>query len=626
MHTDQQQAFIVNNSVSSTLTLTKTIPVTTPVKELQHKQQATPPKSTLYLFILVTWVATMLWFQPRLWDLLAMGYSFPAWLTLLAFILFIDFAWLYGIYNISIVLFAWWYKRQDNAAALSTNYPAILEFPPVALLYTTCNDFVEESVQTCVEQDYPNYLVYILDDSSDPAYQARVDAFAAAYQEQVIVVRRPDRVGFKAGNMNYGLSEVANKEKYFAIADADEILPPDFLSKLVPVMEADPTCGFVQANHRANPNAKSKLARALGVGIDIHWKWYQPLRNKYGFVMFLGHGALLRRKCWEEIGGFPHIVSEDLGYAIHIREKGYRGRFIEDVICFEDFPDTVRAFRIRYMKWTRGTCEFLAKKFNWLVRAKQITWAEKLDILFPTLNLPLTLLYFLFMVNANLLLPYFFGIEQPLTLVVGGGEVVLPTYTLAAGFQTIYSWDFYLITLMTFFAPVLCFIVALAAKPLKLFRFLTHSTALYAALSPLSSIGVITYMISGKAIFLVTGDTKQAKASTAAASSGKAVTNWRDQVRQFLHKSHPDHRVVQGFEIATAVIFGIMCLITFQISFLGLCLAFLLLPLMHHAGWQHPLVRFAVYVPFALILLGVGLSFLSMAGMQSVFFGYGFHF
>ena len=88
----------------------------------------------------------------------------------------------------------------------------------------------------------------------------------------------------------------------------------------------------------------------------------------------------------EEIGGFPDIVSEDLGFAIHAREKGYRGRFVEDVICYEDFPDTVRAFRIRHMKWTRGTSEFLSKMGGWLLRAKNITWAEKLDILFPTLS------------------------------------------------------------------------------------------------------------------------------------------------------------------------------------------------------------------------------------------------
>ncbi|MEZ4893405.1 MAG: glycosyltransferase [Saprospiraceae bacterium] len=100
--------------------------------------------------------------------------------------------------------------------------------PAIALLYTTCNDFVEESVESCVRQHYNNYKVYILDDSSQQSFKDQVDAFAAEYPDRVTVVRRPDRKGFKAGNMNYGLANHAINEPYFAIADADEILPTDF--------------------------------------------------------------------------------------------------------------------------------------------------------------------------------------------------------------------------------------------------------------------------------------------------------------------------------------------------------------------------------------------------------------
>ena len=586
------------------------------------------PKPWLYVSIVVGWRLCIWWFQPRLWMLLDMADGTLSFVALLSFILFIDFAWLYGLYNIFVVIFSLIHRKwatRPEAALVQVN---LVEYPAVALLYTTCNDLVEESLESCVRQDYPNYQVYILDDSSDPAYQARVNAFAAKYPDLVQVIRRPNREGFKAGNMNHGLANFATEEPYFAIADADEILPENFLRALIPVMEADPNCGFVQANHRANPNTKSKLAKNLGIGIDIHWKWYQPLRNDYGFVMFLGHGAVLRRKCWEEIGGFPHIVSEDLGFAIHAREKGYRGRFVEDVVCYEDFPDTVRAFRIRHMKWTRGTCEFLLDKMGWLIRAKNISWTEKLDILFPTLNLPLTLLYFIFMLNANLVLPYFFGQEQVLTFQLGGQEQTLSILSMNAGFNVIYSPDFFIITMMTFFAPVLCFMLALIHRPARLFKFLSHSTALYAALGPLSSIGVITYMISKKAIFLVTGDNFQVDGVGAARVSGFSgrIGQVKDSWKAFLNKSHPDSHLIQGIEVAVGLGFGVVCILMFQVSFLGLCAAFMLLPLMHHLGWENRFVRKLVYLPFLLILFGIFLAGLSMIGMQAVFFGYGFHF
>jgi len=544
------------------------------------------------------------------------------------FIVFIEIGWLYGFYNIGVVLFAGIHRRSkkiNEASPASRPYFAN-QTPAVAILYTTYNDFVEASAESCVHQDYSNFTVYLLDDSTDPAYRRRVDAFAAKYPERVRVVRRPNRRGFKAGNLNHALAKAVHQEPFFAIADADEILPPDFLQKMTLHLLADPACGFVQANHRCNPNASSPLAKALGIGIDIHWKWYQPLRNKFGFVMFLGHGAVLRRKCWEVVGGFPEIVSEDLAYAIRIRERGWRGKFVEDVVCYEDFPESIRAFRVRHMKWTRGTCEFLFREAGRLIRSPRISWVEKLDILFPTLNLPLTLFYFLFMINANLVLPAILGVPHPLTMVWRNQEFTLPTYTLHSGFSVIYSADFFAITLLTFLAPVLCFILELANRPLRLFRFLSHSTAVYAALTPLFAVGVISYLFTGKATFLVTGDRSQAASSNVPEPKPPLGKKWRAELQTFLSRSHPDQKSVQAFEIFVGLVFAFTCLLLIQVSFLGLTIAFMLLPIMHRLSWEHRMIQRFVYLPFILIIGGLFLGSCAAFGMQPTFFGYGFHF
>ncbi|MCB0566389.1 MAG: glycosyltransferase, partial [Phaeodactylibacter sp.] len=173
---------------------------------------APAPRPWMYVFIFVMWVASLAWFEPRLLQLMEMAYNLPTWIALALFIAFIDFAWLYGLYNLGVIFFAighrWLGHKPEAALACSE----LLDHPAVAILYTTCNDFVEESVLSCVRQDYPNYTVYMLDDSSSPEHQGKVDAFAARYPELVTVVRRPNREGFKAGNMNYGLSHFATEE------------------------------------------------------------------------------------------------------------------------------------------------------------------------------------------------------------------------------------------------------------------------------------------------------------------------------------------------------------------------------------------------------------------------------
>lgn len=249
-----------------------------------------------------------------------------------------------------------------------------------------------------------------------------------------------------------------------------------------------------------------------------------------------------------------------------------------------------------------------------------------MDILFPTLNLPLTLLFFLFMLNSNLVLPYLFGVKQPITFFSGGEEHVMNIIRLNRGFGVINSLDFYVITLLTFVSPILCFMIALANKPLKLFRFLSHSTALYAALSPLSSIGVIGYVLTGKASFLVTGEKKTYTPREIVFRSEIVPVPLKKSILSFFSNSHPDQRGIRFFEIMTGLTFGLVSILMFQLSFLGLCFAFMLLPLMHKLGWENIAVKVLVYVPFVLIILGLILSSLSILGMQSAFFGYGFHF
>jgi len=573
------------------------------------------PAPHLYAGIGLVWAAALFWFHPRLMSLMDLAQSPGSWLALGYFVVFIELAWLYGFYNIGIVLAAAVYRKRHSGRV--GKLPLPLNPPPVALLYTTYNDFIEESVRSCVAQDYPDYHVYILDDSTDPGCKDQVDTFAALYHGLVTVVRRADRRGFKAGNLNHALAHVAG-EPFFALVDADEILPTDFLSRSLPYLLADSSCGFVQANHQANPGQSGKLPRSVAVGIDIHWRWYQPLRNRYGFVMLLGHGAVVRREAWKAVDGIPELVSEDLAFAVRLREAGWRGYFAEDIICYEDFPETVRAFRVRHMKWTRGTSEFIAKETGRLLKARNISWVEKLDILFPTLGLPLALFWFLYLVDANLVLASLFGVARPITVAVGGQDLVFPTWGLTDGFSVIYGVDFVAVTLLTFTAPILSFVVDLWRRPTVLVPFLAKSTALYASLGPLSFLGVLSYVLSGKATFLVTGDRTRAGQVT-----GRST---RRGLRQTLAGLHPDHRTVQTFEVATGLLFLGAAVVFFQPTTLGLAVGFLLLPFLHRVGWENRAAQALVYLPLAFIVVGLFLGGMGLFGAKTVMFGYGFHF
>jgi len=244
----------------------------------------------------------------------------------------------------------------------------------------------------------------------------------------------------------------------------------------------------------------------------------------------------------------------------------------------------------------------------------------------PTLYLPLSLCYFLFVLDSNMVFPLLFGRAQTLTLSLGALKFALPTWQLHPVLGVLTGVDFFLITLLTLVSPILCFVIELAPRPGELFRFLCRSTTVYAALGPLSAVGVLFYLASGKAEFHVTADPTGLARRKATASRLARVDSFRIHLQRLISGSHPDHFVVQGFEILCGVVLGLTCLKLFQISFFGITIAYVLLPVLHHVSWEHPFMRKLIYVPFLLVIGGLGISTFALLDILPVFLSCGFHF
>src|SRR5205085_10938729 len=137
-------------------------------------------------------------------------------------------------------------------------------------------------------------------------------------------IRRQNHEGYKAGNLIHALQINSVRYEFFAVCDADGILPPDFISKTIAHF-TDDTIGFVQARQQSTNPGINSFAADLAPGIEIYWERIVPSAQAFGFVMFHGHGGIIRKKLWSEIGGFPPIVAEDLAFSTRAREKGYIG-------------------------------------------------------------------------------------------------------------------------------------------------------------------------------------------------------------------------------------------------------------------------------------------------------------
>src|SRR5271157_444958 len=144
-------------------------------------------------------------------------------------------------------------SRLSFQRARMTYFDAIIDEEQYPLVVTQLPMYNEKTVakriiEAAAAMDYPRskHEIQVLDDSTDET-RALVDRTAAdlrAKGHNVSVVRRTNRIGFKAGALQYGLT-LTNAE-FVAIFDADFVPHPDFLKKSICFFINRPKLGLVQ--------------------------------------------------------------------------------------------------------------------------------------------------------------------------------------------------------------------------------------------------------------------------------------------------------------------------------------------------------------------------------------------
>lgn len=228
------------------------------------------------------------------------------------------------------------------------------------------------------------------------------------------------------------------KYDYYLILDSDEIIPENFIVESLRYFYTYTNIGIVQANH-ISTNNRNFFMKTFHIGVNSHWPTYQIMKNYFGFSTMLGHGALVKKECYENAGGFPNLVAEDLCLSIKARAFGYYVAFAPNIICEEEYPVDYLAFKKRHSKWTQGNFEFI-KKFTGTIVKSKMKWFEKMDIILFTYNLPLTAI-FAFHLFANIIILPLVGVDISKLY---SPYLIIPTlvFFLSPMFNDFFTWIF----------------------------------------------------------------------------------------------------------------------------------------------------------------------------------------
>src|SRR5277367_6216668 len=203
---------------------------------------------------------------------------------------------------------------------------ANLDHARVAILIPIHNEptsVLRLSLQSCCDQNYPNYFLIVCDDSNRPEVRATALEFGCLY------FAKDNNAGYKSGNLNQALSAVEDVP-YIAVCDTGDVLLPDFLTTLVPILEQDQRLAFVQA--LTEPGDGDAIQQALGKHyVPAHSQQRQQTIGKvFGTrnQTCCGSAFLIRHTTLDTIGGqFPtKCVAEDAYISLLLFDKYWQSR------------------------------------------------------------------------------------------------------------------------------------------------------------------------------------------------------------------------------------------------------------------------------------------------------------
>ena len=275
-------------------------------------------------------------------------------------------------------------RRRQRLGAVQSGWPHPEQVPVITTQVPLYNELnvAERVIRAVAAMEYPagKHEIQILDDSTDET-KVLVDRVAASLRKtgkDIQVVRRSDRVGFKAGALEAGRN--ISKGEFLAVFDGDFVPNPDFLKKMMPYFLEDAKVGLVQARWGHLNRRDSLLTRAQSLGIDGHFTVEQSARSATGLLMnFNGSAGIWRRRAIEEAGGWGYdTLTEDLDLSYRAQLAGWKARFVPEVVVPAELPDTVAAFKSQQFRWAKGSIQTAVKLMPSVLRSER-SWFHKVS-------------------------------------------------------------------------------------------------------------------------------------------------------------------------------------------------------------------------------------------------------
>ena len=231
--------------------------------------------------------------------------------------------------------------------------------------YNEPPEMMIETIRALEKLDYANYEVLIIDNNTkDEAVWKPVEAYINALgKPNFRFFHLPNWPGYKAGALNYGITQTDPDAEVIATIDSDYVVRSDWLKNLVPHF-ADPKVALVQAPQDYSDGHDGLFKRMC------FWEYagffYLGMRTRDEKNAIIQHGtmALIRTSALKQAGNWAEwCITEDAELGLRLFEAGHRAVYTEKSYGKGLMPDSFDAYRKQRYRWAYGAMQIL--KGHW---------------------------------------------------------------------------------------------------------------------------------------------------------------------------------------------------------------------------------------------------------------------
>lgn len=184
--------------------------------------------------------------------------------------------------------------------------------------------FLEETLQSVLDQEYKHWECIIVNDGSPDHTEEVAEVWMEKDKRFIYFFQENDGL---SSARNAGIKKSSGA--YIITLDSDDILHPNFINKLLPVLISNAKLGVVSCYRYFFSKSKSNI---------IHH--YKADGSNYRDLMFenkLMPSSLYRKECWEEVGGYDEAMKkgfEDWEFWLNITKRGWEFTFVQEFLFY----------------------------------------------------------------------------------------------------------------------------------------------------------------------------------------------------------------------------------------------------------------------------------------------------